>query len=179
MRNDLFSTRKLVFMALFIALNVVLTRYGSIRINFGGAEAVRIGVGALPVIFTGVFFGPIAGAIVGGIGDVVGFAMFPMGAYMPHFTVSAALTGLIPGLLLNNVYKDNLTFGKLLLAIGVGQIVTSVLMTPYFQNMLFGIPFVVTIPPSLISQAVNIPLYAMILKVMSAKWYTIFVHHHG
>lgn len=166
-------------MALLIALNVILTRYGSLRINFGGVEAVRIGIGALPVILTGVFFGPIAGGIVGGIGDVVGFMMFPMGAYMPHFTLSAFLTGFIPGLLLYQCEKDNLTFPKLILAIGVGQVVTSLLLTPYFQNTLFGIPFAVTIPARLISQAINIPLYSLLIKMIALKWNTIFAHNHS
>ena len=162
------STRNITYYALLVALNVVLTRVGSIRIGGGGTEIVRIGFGGYPIIFAGIIFGPIAGGIVGAIGDVIGFYMSPMGPYMPHFTMVAALTGVIPGIIMM-LFKEKeskKTFWKLLLAIAIGQIITSIFMTPYFMQTLFDIPMETTVPGRIITQAAQIPLYAYMTRVL-------------
>ncbi|WIV10470.1 folate family ECF transporter S component [Proteiniborus sp. MB09-C3] len=162
------STKNIAYFGLLIALNVVLTRIGSIRIGGGGVELVRIGFGGYPVIFAGIVFGPLAGGIVGAIGDIIGHFMSPMGPYMPHFTFTAALTGILPGLILMSFKdkKSKSSFWKLILAIAVGQITTSVIMVPYFMQTLFSVPMVTTVPGRIISQAFHIPLYAYVTRLL-------------
>lgn len=90
---------------------------------------------------------------------------------MPHFTLSAALTGAIPGLIMMKC-KDKecrTSFWKLLLAIGVGQVTTSILLWAYFMKTLFSIPLVTILPGRVISQLVNIPLYAYMTKVLISR----------
>ena len=162
------NTKNIAYFGLLIALNVILTRVGSIRIGGGGTEIIRIGFGGYPVIFAGIVFGPLAGGVVGAIGDLIGMVVSPMGPYMPHFTLVAALTGIIPGLIML-MFKDSKSktnFWKLLLAIAIGQIITSVFITPYFMERLFSVPMVTTVPGRAITQAIQIPLYAYITKVL-------------
>ncbi|MBW4827359.1 MAG: folate family ECF transporter S component [Clostridiaceae bacterium] len=163
------STKNMVYYAILMALNVVLTRVGSIRIGGGGVELVRIGFGGYPVIFAGIAFGPLAGGIVGAIGDIVGHFMSPMGPYMPHFTMTAALTGIIPGIVMMLFKENKNSFWKLLVAIGVGQVITSVFLVPYFMKTLFGVPLVTTIPGRVIGQAVHIPLYTFITQTIQKR----------
>lgn len=163
------STKHIVYYAILMALNVVLTRVGSIRIGGGGVELVRIGFGGYPIIFAGIAFGPLAGGIVGTIGDIVGYFMSPMGPYMPHFTMTAALTGIIPGIIMMLFKENKNSFWELLVAIGIGQIITSVLLVPYFMKILFSIPLVTTIPGRAVSQVVQIPLYAFITQTIQKR----------
>jgi len=169
-----FKTINLVYYGLLIGLNVILTRVGSIRIGSGGVEIIRIGFGGYPIIFAGIMFGPLAGGIVGALGDIIGMILYPMGPYMPHFTLSAALTGIIPGYIMRNCTSKECktSFKRLLFAIGIGQIITSIILTPYFLNSLFGVPFFATLPSRLISQAINIPLYAYMTKILISRLYT-------
>ncbi|NLJ99077.1 MAG: folate family ECF transporter S component [Tissierellia bacterium] len=162
------STRNIAYYGLLIALNVILTRIGSIRIGGGGVEFIRIGFGGYPIIFTGIVFGPLAGAIVGAVGDIIGYSINPLGPYMPHFTVVAALTGVLPGIivLMFKDKKSKINFWKLLLAVAVGQVITSVFLTPYFMKTLFKIPMITTVPGRIITQAIQIPLYAYVTKVL-------------
>ena len=162
------STKKLVYISILIALAIILTRVFSIRIPFMGVEGVRIGFGALPIVFAGAVLGPVAGAIVGGISDLLGFFINPMGAYMPHFTLTSMLTGLIPGLMICYLFKGKKTFTTLLITIGLTQLITAIVMVPYFMNSLFGVPFSVSLPPRIFSQAFSIPLYAYFTKVLLA-----------
>ncbi|MBU4228094.1 folate family ECF transporter S component, partial [bacterium] len=87
------SSHKIATMGLLIALSIILTRIASLRIAIGGVEGIRIGLGGLPIILGGVLFGPLSGGLIGAISDVIGYFINPMGAYMPHFTLTSALTG--------------------------------------------------------------------------------------
>lgn len=160
------ATRELVFMALLISLNIVLTRIASIRISMGGVEGIRIGFGGFPVILGGIMFGPVAGGIVGAMGDVLGYYINPMGPYMPHFTLTAALTGMIPALVLGPVKRQVPNFWQLLLAIGIGQTISSVILVPYFLQLLFKIPMVATLPAKILGQAIHVPVYALFAEVL-------------
>lgn len=170
MQKSRFSVQEIVCFSLLIALNIVLTRMASIRIPIAGIETIRIGFGAVPVIFAGYYFGAKSGGVVGAIGDFVGFWINPMGAYMPHFTLTAALTGIIPALILK-IFKSRgqYHFWQLLIAIGIGQFITSVLLVPYFLHMLYGIPFLTTIPAQIQAQVIQVPLYAMFVRGIAKR----------
>lgn len=166
-----FNSKKIAYYALLIALNVVLTRIASFRIPIGGVETVRIGLGGFPIVFAGIAFGPLAGGIVGGIGDAIGFFMSPMGAYMPHFSLTAALAGIIPGLIFMKFRdeKSMTSFTKLSLAIGSGQILAGIILWSYFMTSLFGMSLAVILPGRVISQLINVPIYAYMTKVLVTR----------
>ena len=155
-----FSTKEMVYLALLISLNIVLTRVASIRLSFGGVEGIRIGFGGFPTILAGIIFGPISGGIVGAVGDIVGYYINPAGPYMPHFTLTAALTGIIPAVVILPFKKGIPGFWPLVLAIAIGEIVTSILLVPYFLHLLFNIPILVSLPARIISLVIQVPLYA-------------------
>lgn len=165
-----FTTRQMVYMALLITLNIILTRMASIRIGFGGVEGIRIGFGGLPVVLAGVMLGPLAGGIVGALGDLLGYFVNPMGAFMPHFALTAALRGIIPGLIIFDS-KKVVNFWYTLLAVAVGQTISSLILVPYFLNTLFGIPIIATLPGRLISQALTIPFYAAVTVMLMKRIY--------
>lgn len=163
------SSREIATMALLTGLSIVLTRIASIRVSIAGVEGVRIGIGALPIIMAGVFYGPTSGFVVGALADIVGYPIAAMGPYMPHFTLTSALTGFIPGLLL--YYRRNEFPGVWALfgAIFTGQLITSTLLVPYFIHTLFGIPYTVLMPPRIVSLIITVPFYTIFLNVLGRK----------
>lgn len=163
------STRQLVYLSFLICLDIVLTRFASVRLSIGGVEGIRLGFGALPIILAGLLFGPSAGAIVGGMGDILGYFISPIGGYMPHFTCTAALTGLLPALILGQKRTKGYSTWHLLFSIAMGQIISSVLLVPYFLQILFKIPIAVTIPSRIIGQAILIPVYSMLTAIIVRK----------
>lgn len=164
------STKRITYMAMFVVLNIILTRIASIRIAFGSVEAIRIGFGGFPVILAGITMGPAAGGIAGAVGDLVGYWINPMGPYMPHFTLTAALTGMIPGFMIRLFNSKQPTIWQLAIAIATGQIITSVLLVPYFLYKLFGIPLVYKIVTSCIVQAFNIPIYTIFARLIMKRF---------
>lgn len=154
------NPRIITISSFLIALNIVLSRFITIPgvINFGG----------FPIIFGGVVFGPVVGGIVGAIGDIVSFIVKPTGTFMPHFVLTSALTGIIPGVMMKVLKADLPKFPlwKIFIAIFIGQVTTSVLMVPYFRNILFAHPLLVTMSKAAMKQAINIPAYSIIIKTL-------------
>lgn len=163
------STKKLVYMAFLISLSIVLTRIFSIRIPLFGVEGIRIGFGGLPVIFAGIIFGPIAGGIVGAASDLIGYFINPMGAYMPHFTITAFLTGFIPAIIFHYLFNSKFNFWYLLISIAVGQTITSIILVPFFIHTLFGAPYMPLLIPRVIGEPIHMPIYAYLIKVIASK----------
>lgn len=154
------DVRMMTICGFLIALNIILSSFIAIPgiISFGG----------FPIIFGGIVFGPVIGGLVGAVGDIVSFIVRPTGPFMPHFVLTSALTGIIPGLIVkllrNNLSKSKLW--KIFIAILIGQVITTVLMVPYFRLILFAHPFVVTTLRAAQKQAINIPVYAVLINIL-------------
>ena len=111
-----------------------------------------------------VLYGPIAGGIVGAIGDVVSAILFPVGNYFPGFTVTAFLTGAIFGLFLHK--KDSIL--NVVLSVLLTQAVISQFVNTYFISILYGNPywplFVTRLAQTAAMSAVQIALIILLNK---------------
>lgn len=154
-------TREIAFVGILIAMSVVLTRFASIRVAIGGIEGIRIGFGTLPIVLSGLLFGPFLGALTGALADIIGFVLSPMGPYFPHFTLTAALYGILPGAIVHLPLRSR-TY-RVLLAVAVPQVGVGCLLTPYFLHTLFGMPWKVLLIPRLISTPLIVLLYTLLL----------------
>ena len=95
MTNSSPSQRKvkvLVFCALLAAMSIVLGKY----LAFNVGMFLRFSLENMPVIFAGVAFGPIAGALVGTVADIAGSLMVGF-EINPLITVGAAAVGFVSG----------------------------------------------------------------------------------
>ncbi len=147
--NKAFSSKKLTYMSMFIALAVAINTFRIGNISFSG----------FPIICSGFVLGPVPGFLVGGIADIVGFLVRPSGnAFNVAFTLTSALTGFIPAILIIKGNKQK--FLHIFIAIFVGQIITSILLVPLFRLWLFEHPLIATMTSAAIKQAYSIPLYA-------------------
>lgn len=110
------------------------------------------------VILSGLLLGPATGALVGGVSDVIGWLIHPVGGFFfPGFTLTQALTGYIPAAL---VGSRRPTFWLLLGAIAVGQLVTSVVLVSLFVSYLRGTPVQAELVYRFSAQALHVPVYA-------------------
>ena len=175
------TTRMLTRMALLIALTIILERIFSIRISLGSVEGIRLGFGSLPVVFAGIFMGPLAGGVVGAIADVVGFFINPMGPYMPHFTITMALRGIIPGLIILLASRGRREVGlfPLFIAVTAMFILVNIIILPYFQEIVFGFLRIVTVPAKVVEAVICIPAYTVVLFVLGRAVEKVLVFNQG
>ena len=161
------SSHKITTMGLLIALSIILTRIASLRIAVGGVEGIRIGLGRLPIILGGIIFGPLSGGLIGAFSDLLGYFINPIGAYMPHFTLTSALAGIIPAAILILMRKkDEPNVFDLGIAITTGQVITSIILIPYFLNILFALPWKVLMPPRIVAEPIQIFVYTYIINII-------------
>ncbi len=134
--NKYLPTKTLVVISLLTGLSIILTRVFSVTVPLAGLPALRIGFGSIPIIISGILFGPLAGALTGAVADVLGFMINSLGgAYFPGFTISAALAGVIPGIVYK--YADNKTINfNILNTLSILAIVSSVVNLLFVNNVI-------------------------------------------
>ena len=165
-----FKTSTLVKLAMLVALSIVLTRYASFRFFIGPVEGIRIGFGSLPIMLAGFMFGPVAGGLVGGVADVLGYIMDPMksGVYMPQFTLISIMNGIVPWLIWSGLKKltSRDCMFNYAVAIAFAQILFGLVVTPVVLLYAFKIPIVATFIPRLVAVLIQIPLYTIFVTVL-------------
>jgi len=159
--------RNLVEGALLIACSVIFSRFFSIKVVIGGVDGVRIGLGTLPIILAGIRSGALQGARVGVFADIIGYFLNPGGAYMPHFTLTSALNGVLPAFLVGK--KEKLNPFRIIMAVFITHLIISMVLVPYFLNILFGIPYKVIFLPRLISFILNVLIMNVILVILHKR----------
>ncbi len=92
-RPGLFGNlRILCASALLVALSVVLGKYLAVS-----TPIFRFSLENLPILMAGIFFGPLIGAVVGVVADLIGCVVMSF-TVNPLITLGAALVGAIAGL---------------------------------------------------------------------------------
>ena len=146
-----------VSLGVLTALEIVLSRFLSIN-----AWNLKIGFSFLPVAAAGMLFGPLAGGVVGALGDFLGAVLFPIGPYYPGFTLTAFLTGCVYGLFL----RDNRGFPRVLGAVLVQQVVLSLFLNTLWISLLYGTPYGTLLVSRLVQCAVLVPIQLAALRLM-------------
>jgi ECF transporter S component (folate family) len=126
------ATRMLVTMALLSAIEVVLARFIVPMPN----PTMRFSIEAVPIIVAGYLYGPVAGAIVGLVGDAVG-TLFSGYGYNPLFAVPPMLIGLCSGLLRHLLYKK-VSYLRILATFLPAVVLGSVLWQSYWLSFFYG-----------------------------------------
>ena len=167
MKKQIFSLRTLIVLAVFAALGAVFSAFFSIQLNFTGIKTVGISLAPIPVMLAGIFFGPLAGFLVGFVTDTAGFFMgVPMGPYNILFSITMGLFGVIAGLFYLRAEKRSLW--RAAVAAPVAQIVVSVVLNTLIIWQFYGVPLSVLLPTRLISAAAELPVYILLLMGLVA-----------
>lgn len=146
MNNKKNFTRKLCIAALLTAAAIVLSRLVPV-INLW---STKIDFSFAAVMLAACILGPVGGLAVGGLADLIGAILFPIGVYFPGFTVTAAITGLVFGLLLYK--KCNLV--RIIIAVVSTQLVCGLLLNTWFISILYTKAFTALLVTRLVQFAV-------------------------
>jgi ECF transporter S component (folate family) len=146
MRNN---SRKLIFASLLVAYSVILSTVfnnfpvPTIILGF----TIRPSIGYLIILLAGLLLGPVYGAAVGGVSDVLGYLMYPQGTFYPGFTLTSILVGLIPGIFYKVVRKSRV----LLIAVIIFTALVELVTTTVWYSLYYHIDIKLVFIPRLIS----------------------------
>ena len=149
--------KKLVLASLFVALDIIFTRFFSVMIP--GVE--RISLQFLPHALSGYFLGPLWSVATLAVGDILGMLINSAGeTFFPGFLLSAVVRGVIYGVIL---YKRPLKYPRTLVAVALVSVIVDLGLNPIWIAILYGKGFWVTLIAKLLIRAVFIPLAAAII----------------
>lgn len=154
-----FKTKKLIQLALLAALEVALSRFLSINTPIN-----KIGFAFVPLALAGMLYGPLAGAAVGAVADLLGATLFPSGPFFPGFTLTAALKGLVYGLCLN---RDNAgRWGPVLTAVSVNAAGFSLVLNTFWIYLLYHSDLTVLLASRAAQELFLIPVQTVTLHLL-------------
>ena len=157
-RNSQITT--IVCVALLVALNIIFTRFLSIT-----TPILRIGFGFIPVAIASIAFGPFWGAVCGAVGDVLGMALWPSGEFTLGFTITAALSGIVFGLLLHGRYS----LKRVILASVIVCVLLNLCLDTFWLSILMDKAYFVMLPVRIVKCVLNIPIYTVIIHILWSK----------
>lgn len=132
MQTKRVSVRTVTYLALLVALEIVLNRFCSIN-----TMGLKIGFSFVPIVVAATLFGPAHAAIVYALADFLGAILFPIGPYHFGFTACAALMGLVWGLFLHSK-EGKVDFLNILAPAMINNLVIGLLVNTIWVAMLYG-----------------------------------------
>ncbi|MBO4950764.1 MAG: folate family ECF transporter S component [Clostridia bacterium] len=168
MSSNKTNLKKLTAGAMMAALSIILERVISLM-PASNIMDIRISLSNVPLILAGILASPLVGGIAGVVSDIVG--CFISGyAPFPILTLAPFVMGFLPGFIIKN---DTKSFVKLVLAIFVTHLASSVLITTYGLSVMRGvafIPMLITRLPSMgINLAIDMVLVYLLLRTPVTK----------
>ncbi|MEG1426614.1 MAG: folate family ECF transporter S component [Oscillospiraceae bacterium] len=139
------NIQNLALMAVLLAAEIMLSRFLSLQ-----TPIVKIGFAFIPVAIAARKMGAQEAVIVAALGDFLGALLFPVGAYFPGFTLTAAMKGLCSGLFLHK----KCSLGRITASVLINEIFGSLLLNTLWLSILFGSPFFAILPTRLLQAAI-------------------------
>lgn len=136
-----FSIQRMCIMALFVALQIVLSRYLCYQLS----SSTRLSFANVPNILAGLWLGPVSGGVVALVSDVLGMLLQPSsGVYFPPLTLAPILLSVGAGCLIRWLPGDRKGWA-VPTAILLGEILSalygSLALTWYYQIFVKQITF--------------------------------------
>lgn len=153
-----FGVMTMVYMALLVALHLVLTRVLVIELG-----AYRISIGSVATILAGMWLGPIAGGVCGLAADIIGCFMKGY-AINPLITVAAVIWGVVPAMMKATYTNKTRTMKTVWISISIviSAVLSSLIFTTAGLVLIMGYNFYAIMPGRLVQFAIMTPIYCVL-----------------
>ena len=134
------ALRLTVFSALLAAISIVFGKY----LAFNAGEFIRFSFENLPILFAGMAFGPIIGAAVGAVADLIGCLLVGY-AINPIITIGAAAIGAVAGIyhFLPEASSFRAHLLKISLTVFSAHLIGSVLIKSFGLSVFYDMPLII------------------------------------
>ncbi|MDO4621828.1 MAG: folate family ECF transporter S component [Eubacteriales bacterium] len=116
--------------AMLLAMAVI---FGFLKVPITPTLEIRFTM--IPIAVAGTLFGPVVGGIVGALSDIVAYLVKPTGPFFPGFTITAAIGGVIFGLML---HKKKITVVRMLIANALYSLIVGMILNTLMLAILYG-----------------------------------------
>ena len=127
--HDTFSTRNLVMMAALVAIQIILARFFSIQ-----TDTLRVSFESIPVILAGMWLGPLCGAIVAVVADILGTIIQGYGAWFPPLVLGPLSVGILSGVSTKYIFRSPLAENR-----DLWKVLVTVITVGILNSFVFGL----------------------------------------
>ena len=145
-----FSTRNLVMMAALVAIQIILARFFSIQ-----TDTLRVSFESIPVILAGMWLGPLCGAIVAVVADILGTIIQGYGAWFPPLVLGPLSVGILSGVSTKYIFRSSLAETR-----DTWKVAATVAVVGILNSFLFGL--------------IGSTLYSIIMKGNTTAFHILF-----
>ncbi|MEE0782234.1 MAG: folate family ECF transporter S component [Negativibacillus sp.] len=157
--QELKSVRTLTGVSMLLAMSIVISFVGSVRLT----ETLKIGLGYLITALLGMLYGPFTAAIAAGAGDIIKYLLKPDGAYFFGFTLTAMLGGMVVGCFL---YREKCTIFRAIASKSLISLLLNCCLNTFWISLLYGMPFLGALGPRVIKNVVALPFEIILLYIV-------------
>ena len=157
------SVKRLTLAAMLVAMSVIVGIFCKNFMNFGGG-LFRVTFENLPIILSGIMFGPIMGAAVGIATDLISYLLSAQ-IYPPNLivTLGAAVIGFTSGFVAKYIVKKN-GYPRIIAAGASAHILGSMLIKPVGLFTFYGWAVLWRIPLYFVIAPVEIIILCLLYK---------------
>ncbi len=137
--DNLTNLKVLITIALFSAISIMLGKFLALPVG----QYMRFSFENLPILLSGILFGPFCGLLSGIVADLVGCVLRGYEINL-ILTVGAATIGFAGGLLFRLFNRFNNIF-KTIFSVSVSHLIGSVLIKSYGLSFWYGLDFCIVI----------------------------------
>ncbi len=153
--SNLSKAKMITTMALLVAMSVAIGWVCKTYLTFG---PIRLTFENIPVILSGILYGPIVGAVVALISDTISCLISPNPALNPIIMLGAASIGIIPGIISRYLFNGSKTL-KVIFSVFLSHIVGSMIIKSIGLHVVWKYPFSMLV--------FRIPIYIAIAAIES------------
>lgn len=161
---ELKKTKCLAITAMLIALYIIVYVFFSVRIT----DFLEIRFQGVFLALVGHLFGPVVGAIAGGVGDLLKLTLKSTGGIIIGLTLSEILRGILYGICF---YKSKITFKRVFIAVTIGTLFINMVLNTYWLSSYLGSDFFAFFSARAIKELILWPIqiciYYVVLKAFS------------
>lgn len=161
--DNLGNLKVMIIAAVFAAISIVCGKFLAISVG----ETLRFSFENLPIILSGILFGPCVGAVTGLIADVVGCILRGY-AINPILTLAAVLIGFMAGAIYNLSNKFNFHL-RLIITVLFCHTLGSVLIKTVGLCVWYGSPFIPTLLTRIVNYIIVAVAESVVLDVLLSK----------
>ncbi len=161
-KNNMNSLVMLATLAMLTALEVILSRL----VPVVSSQQIKVSFAFVPVAIAAYLYGIKGGALVAGIGDVIGALMFPVGEFFPGFTLTAILEGVCFGIFLGKLFDGKTNdFVRSVIPVTITQIFLSLGLNTFWISYMYHSPYLGVLMPRIVQTLVLIAVQSAVIPL--------------
>ena len=146
----------LISLALLAALQIVMSRVFKINLGFA-----RFNLGSVATIMAGLWFGPVCGALTGGVADVMG-SILQGYAPNPLIMFAAMLWGVIPALMRPAANDRKKGIIRISLSIVLSAVICTIILNTTGLVLFYGYDLRTILPARALQSVTMTPVYCVL-----------------